>query len=122
MNKGAGTSGNLERTIKESSWGNLQPGRNGFGSPGKNDKNKDSQKAESKKVRFRSLEGREIGGQLFKDTPEWKVSKRLLGKQHQKKKTMRNKERTSHQSGWHNMGFGAKGAKEGNQWYPETLE
>ena len=38
MNKGAGTSGNLERTIKESSWGNLQPGRNGFGSPGKNDK------------------------------------------------------------------------------------
>ena len=80
MNKGAGTSGNLERTIKESSWGNLQPGRNGFGSPGKNDKKKDSQKAESKNVRFRSLEGREIGGQLFKDTSEWKVSKRLLGK------------------------------------------
>ena len=94
--QGAGTSGNLERSIKESSWENLQPGRNGFGSPGKNDKNKYSQKAESKKVRFRSLEGREIGGQLFKDTLEWKVSKRLLGKQHQKKKTMRNKERTSH--------------------------
>ena len=35
---------------------------------------------------------------------------------------MRNKEMTSHQSGWHNMGSGTRGAKEGNQWYPETLE
>ena len=47
----AGTSGNLERkTIKRSSQENLQPGRNGFGSPGKNEKKKnDSQKVESKK-------------------------------------------------------------------------
>ena len=94
------------RTITKSSRENLQPGRNGFGSPGKNDKKKDSQKAESEKVRFRSLKGREIGGQLSEDTPKWKVNKRLLGKQHQKKKTMRNKERTNHQSGWHNMGSG----------------
>ena len=47
---------------------------------GKMKKKKDGQKAEFEKVRFRSLEGREIGGQPFKDTPEWKVSKNLLGK------------------------------------------
>ena len=46
---------------------NLQPGRNGFGSPGKNDKKKDNQKAESEKVRFRSLERRKIGGQPSRD-------------------------------------------------------
>ena len=68
-------------------------------------------KAESEKVRFRSLEGREIGCLLSKDTLEWKVNKRLLGKQHQKKKTMRNKERTNHQSGWHNMGSSTQGRK-----------
>ena len=63
MNKRAGTLGNPERrTIKGSSWENLQPGRNGFGSLGKNDKKKDSQKAKSEKVRFRNLEGREIEG------------------------------------------------------------
>ena len=49
-----------------------------------------------KKVRIKSLEGREIEGQPFKDTLEWKVSKKLLGKQHQKKKNMRNKEMTNH--------------------------
>ena len=72
---------NLERkTIKSSSRENLQHGRDGFGSPRKDDKKKDSQKAESEKVRFRNLKGREIGGQPFKDTPEWKVSKKHLGK------------------------------------------
>ena len=49
-----------------------------------------------KKVRIKSLEGREIEGQPFKDALEWKVSKKLLGKQHQKKKNMRNKEMTNH--------------------------
>ena len=68
------------RTIKRSSRENLQPSRNGFGLPGKNDKKNDSQKAKSKKVRFKSLEGREIGGQPSKDTLKWKVSKKLLGK------------------------------------------
>ena len=48
--QGAGTSSNPERrTIKKSSRENYQPGRNGFGSPGKNDKKKDNQKAESEK-------------------------------------------------------------------------
>ena len=48
--QGAGTLSNPEgRTIKRSSHENLQPGRNGFGSPGKNDKKRDSQKAESEK-------------------------------------------------------------------------
>ena len=89
---------------------------------GKMTKRRTGQKAESEKVRFRSLEGREIGGQPSKDTPEWKVSKKILGKQHQKKKTMRNKERTSRQRGWHNVGSSTQGVKEGNQWYPETLE
>ena len=79
---------------------------------GKKDKRKDSQKAESKKVRFRSLEGREIRGQLPKNNLEWKVSKRLLGKMHQKKKTIGNKEGTSHQSCCHNMGSGTQGSKE----------
>ena len=106
---GAGTSGNLgRRTAKGSSWENFQPGKDGIGSLGKNDKRKNSQKAESRKVRIRSLEGREIEGQLSKDTPEGKVSKILLGKKHQKKQTMRNKEGTSHRNGWHNNGL----------WYP----
>ena len=73
---------------------------------GQNDKKEGQPKAESENVRFRSLKGREIKGQLSRDTLEWKVSKKLLRKQHQKKKTMRNKERTSHQNGWHNVGFG----------------
>ena len=77
-------------------------------------------KAESEKVRFRSLEGREIGCLLSKDTLEWKVSKRLLGKQHQKKKTMRNKERTNHQSGWHNMGSSTQGRKGGELVVPRN--
>ena len=62
-------------------------------------------------MRCSSLERREIKGQLSRDTPEWKVSKRLLGKKHQKKKIMRNKEGTSHQSCWHNMGFSTQGSK-----------
>ena len=69
---------------------------------GKMTKRKIAKKLSLKRVRIRSLEGREIGDQP--STPEWKASKKLLGKQHQKKKTMRNKERTSHQSGWHNVG------------------
>ena len=63
---------------------------------GKMTKRMTAKKPSLKKVKIRSLEGREIGGQPFKDSPEWKVSKKLLGKQHQKKKTMRKKERTSH--------------------------
>ena len=57
---------------------------------GKNDKRKGSQKLSLKKMR--DLEGRRTKSQLFKDTPEWKVSKRLLRKKHQKEKIMRNKE------------------------------
>ena len=68
--QGVSTSGNRERRIiKGSSWENLQLDKNEFGSLGKNEKKKDSQKAESKKVRFRSLKGRETGGQLSKDAP-----------------------------------------------------
>ena len=51
---------------------------------GKMKKRKGSQKAKSEKVRCKNLEGREIGGQLFKDTPKRKVNKRLLGKKAQK--------------------------------------
>ena len=110
--QGADTSSNPERrTIKRSSRENFQPGKNGFGSPGKNNKKKDSKKAEFEKIKFRSLEGREIRGQPSKDTSEWKVSKKLLGKQHQKKKIMRNKEMTIHQSGWRNRGSGTQGSK-----------
>ena len=110
--QGTDTSGKPERrTMKGSSWENFKPGRNGIGSLRKNDKRKDNQKAESENVRFRSLNGREIRGQLFKDTPERKVSKRLLGKKHQKKKTIRNKEGTSYQSCWHNMGSSTQESK-----------
>ena len=55
-------------------------------------------KVESKNVRRRSLEGREIRGQLSRDTLEWKVNKRLLGKKQQNEKIMRNKKGTSHQN------------------------
>ena len=95
----AGTSRNSERkTTKGSSWEKFQPGRDGIGSLGKNDKKIDSQKAKSENVRCRSLKGREIRGQLSRNIPERKVSKRFLGKKHQKKKIMRNKKGTSHQS------------------------
>jgi len=61
--QGAGTWGNPEkRTMKGSSWENFQPGRDGIGSLGKNDKRKGNQKVESKNVSFKSLEGREIRG------------------------------------------------------------
>ena len=73
---------------------------------GKMTKRRTAKKLSLKRVRIRSLEGREIGGQPSKDIPKWKASKKLLGKQHQKKKIMRNKEMTSHQSGWHNVGSG----------------
>ena len=63
---------------------------------GKMTKRRIAKKLSLKKVKIRSLEGRETGGQPSKDTPEWKVSKKLLGKQHQKKKTIRKKERTSY--------------------------
>ena len=56
--------------MKGSSQENLQPGREGIGSLGKNDKGKNNQKAEFENVRFRSLEGREFGGQLSKDAQE----------------------------------------------------
>ena len=57
---------------------------------GKNDKRKGNQKLSLKKVR--GLKERRTKSQLFKDTPEWKVSRKLLGKKHQKEKIMRNKE------------------------------
>ena len=80
---------------------------------GKMTKGKAAKKLSLKKVRFRSLKGRKIRGQLSRDTPEWKVNKRLLGKKYQKKTIMRNKEGTSHQSCWHNIGSGTKGSKGG---------
>ena len=77
----AGISRNPERrTTKGSSWENFQPDRDGLSSLGKNDKRKGSQKAKYENVRCRSLEGREIKSQLSRDTPERKVSKKLLGK------------------------------------------
>ena len=104
--QGASTSGNPEiRTIKRSNQFNLQPSRNGLGSPRKNDKKRTAKKLSLKKIRIKSLEGKEIRGQ---DTPERKVSKKLLWKQHQKKQTTRNKEMISHQSGWHNVGSGTQ--------------
>ena len=48
--------------MKGSSWEKFQPGRDGIGSLGKNDKKIDSQKAKSENVRCRSLKGREIRG------------------------------------------------------------
>ena len=104
--------------MKGSSWENFQSGRDGIDSLRKNDKRKGSQKAKSENVRGRSLEGKEIRGQLSKDTPEQKVSKRFLGKKHQKKKIMRNKEGTSHQSCWHNIGFSTQGSKGGESVVP----
>ena len=56
---------------------------------GKMTKGKVAEKAESEKMRCRSLEGREIRYQLSRDTPERKVSKKLLRKRYQKKKIMR---------------------------------
>ena len=64
-------------------------------------------------MRFRNLEGGRIKGQLSNDTLERKVSKRLLGKKHQKKKIMRNEEETSHQYCWHNIGSGTQESKLG---------
>ena len=75
--------------------GRLSTRQERISSLGKNDKRKGSQKLSLKRVR--GLEGRRAKGQLFKDTPEWKVNRRLLRKKHQKEKIMRNKEGTSHQ-------------------------
>ena len=58
-------------------------------------------KAKSKKVKKPKS-----WGQLPKDTSEWKVSKGLLGRQHQRDRIMRNKERTNPLSDWHSTGFG----------------
>ena len=74
-------------------------------------KRRTAKKLSLKRVKIRSFEGREIGGQPSKETPEWKVIKKLLGKQHQKKKTMRNKEKTSHQSSWHNVSSSTQGSE-----------
>jgi len=56
---------------------------------GKMTKGKVAKKAEFENVRCRSLEGKEIRNQLFRDIPERKVSKKILGKRHQKKKITR---------------------------------
>ena len=77
-------------------------------------------KVESENVRCRRLEGREIRGQLSRDTLEWKVSKRLLGKKQQNEKIMRNKEGTSHQNCWHNIGSGTQGSKGGESMVPRN--
>ena len=58
---------------------------------GKMTKRITAKKLSLRKVRIRSLEGRKIGGQPSKDTLEWKVNKKLLGKQHQKKKKEKEK-------------------------------
>ena len=109
--------------MKWSSWENLQPGREGISSLRKNDKGKNNQKTESEKVRFRSLEGREFGGQLSKDALEWKVSKRLL----EKKSTKRRKLWEIRKGPATKVASTAwvlvpRGAKERSQWYPRTLE
>ena len=87
---------------------------------GKMTKEGQPKKLSLKKVRIRSLEGREIKCQPFKDTQEWKVSKKHLGKQQQKKKTMRNKEMINYQSGWHNVSFGTQGSKGGELVVPRN--
>ena len=56
--------------------GRLSTQQEGISSLRTNDKRKGSQKLSLKKVR--GLEGRRAKGQLFKDTPKWKVSRRLL--------------------------------------------
>ncbi|KAK9989715.1 hypothetical protein SO802_029954 [Lithocarpus litseifolius] len=73
---------------------------------GKMTERKGGQKLSLKRVKRGSIEGGEIKGSLSKDTPEWKVSKGISGKQHQKKETMRYKERVSRQKGWNNKGSG----------------
>ena len=113
MNKGAGSSGNPKRrTMKGSDWETFNlAGRNQL--TWEKWQRERQPKADSKKVRFRSLEGRRTKSQFSEDTPERKVSKRLLGKKHQKKKIMRNEEETSHQYCWHNIGSGTQGSKWG---------
>ena len=101
--------------MKRSSWENFQPGRDEIGSLGKNDKRKNSQKAESENVRFRSFEGREIRGQLSKDTPERKVSKRLLGKKHQNKKLWETRKGPVTKVAGTTWALVPKGAQEENQ-------
>ena len=104
--QGVATSGNLERrTMKGSGWENFNlAGRNQI--TWEKWQRERQPKAESENVRFRSLEKRRTKGQLSEDTLEWKISKRLLGKKHQKEKIMRNEEGSSHQCCWHNTGFG----------------
>ena len=102
--------------MKGSSWENFQSSKDGIYSLWKNDKRKGRQKAEFEKVRFRRLEGREIRGQLSRDTPKWKINKRLLGKKHQKKKIMRNKEGPATKVASTTLALVHRGANERNQW------
>ena len=115
MNKGGGILGNPKwRTIMRSGWENLQPSRNGFRSLGKNNKN-DNQKLSLKGKMPRSW------GQLPKDNSEWKVSKGLSGRQHQKEEIMRNKEKTNPLSDWHSTGSGTQRRKRGESAVPRNL-
>ena len=119
MNKGLVS----RRTQKEEPWrevaGKLSTWQGGISSLGKNDKGKRSQKLRLKKVRGR--EGRRTKSQLFRDTPEWKVSRRLLVKKYQKEKIMTNKEGTSHQCCWHNIGSSTQESKWGESVVPRDL-
>ena len=107
----AGTSGNPERrTMKEGGWETFNlAGRNRL--TWEKRQREKQPKVEFENVGSRSLERRRIKGQLFKDTTEQKVNKRFLRKKLQKKKIMRNKEGTSHQCCWHNIGSGTQGNK-----------
>ena len=51
-----------------------------------------------------------------------KVSHGLSKKQHQKEEKMRNRERLSLLGDGHKIGSGTQGAKQGNQWFPGTLD
>ena len=101
----AGTLGNPEwRTMKGSSWEDFQPGKKESAYLRKMTRGK-----AAKSWVWKGWEAlKEEGPQLFKATPEWKVSRRLLRKKHQKEKIMRNTEGTNHQGCWHYIGSGTQ--------------
>ena len=73
-------------------------------------------------MRCKSLEGREIRGQLSTDTLERIVSKRLLGKKAPKEENYeKRKKGPATKVVGTTWALVPRGAKEGNQWYPETL-
>ena len=115
-----GTSRNPKRrTMKRSSWENFQPGRDGIGSLGKNDKKE--RKLNLKRWGVEALKEERLEVSFLGTPQNGKSARGFWGKSTKRRKLWEIRKGLATKVASTTLALVPRGAKEGNQWYPGTL-